>query len=201
MRSGLFDAHNVVQIEATKTKEDWMTKPEFVSSFENETHVYFFFRDVDTDGNEKSFVGRVCKNDTGQDEFSKGIWTTWSRAVLDCSWEGTTYNALKAVYRSQWDEPLYHAAFSGGGSKSAVCVYDIADIKRTFEGKYREAASADPGSERETCGKDTQTFSKEIVEYVHTNTIIEDAVPCVGGRPLYMRFVTILFSEHLGISG
>lgn len=179
-------------VPAMKMRNDWIQKPVFVGSFEVDEHIYFFYRDGVKE--KKSFVGRVCKNDIGNEKFSNGTWTTWQRARLNCSSEETTYDEIQAVYRAEYDEPLFHGAFISG-NKSAVCVYSLADMRNTFRGEYLKGDDKPPSeiseisSRPSMCGNDSRDFSEEVVKYAHAHTAMKDRVPSMEKRPLYVRFV------------
>lgn len=66
--------------------------PDFVSSFADKSHVYFWFREgaleyMNCGKAMYSRVARVCKNDLGGPRGDK-VWTSFSKARLNCSAPG-----------------------------------------------------------------------------------------------------------------
>uniref|UniRef100_A0A915L4G6 Sema domain-containing protein n=1 Tax=Romanomermis culicivorax TaxID=13658 RepID=A0A915L4G6_ROMCU len=131
--------------------------PNFVSSFADDTSVYFWFRETAaeyTDHGRQIYgrVARVCKGDQGsitakksqQREF--GTWTTFLKARLNCSMPGDIpfyFNELQATTQiisglyGPTAEPssIVYAVFSTpytGMQASAICAYRLQDVQRIF---------------------------------------------------------------------
>lgn len=67
--------------------------PNFVSSFSDKDHVYFWFREgaveyMNCGKAVYSRIGRVCKNDRGGPRANADTWTTFLKARLNCSMPG-----------------------------------------------------------------------------------------------------------------
>ncbi|XP_008515018.2 semaphorin-4A isoform X1 [Equus przewalskii] len=124
----------------------------FVAAIPSTQVVYFFFEETASEFEffEKlhtSRVARVCKNDVGGEKLLQKKWTTFLKAQLLCAQPGqlpfnvirhavllpansSTESRVYAVFTSQWQ--------IGGTRSSAVCAFSLENIKRVFEGKYKE---------------------------------------------------------------
>eukprot|EP00071_Canis_lupus_P021438 XP_013970798.1 semaphorin-4A isoform X1 [Canis lupus familiaris] len=124
----------------------------FVAAIPSTHFVYFFFEETASEFEffEKlhtSRVARVCKNDVGGDKLLQKKWTTFLKAQLLCSQPGQLpFNVIRHAVllpAAAPAEPRVYATFSsqwqiGGTRSSAVCAFSLKDIKRVFEGKYKE---------------------------------------------------------------
>ena len=122
----------------------WLSRPDFVMSFETERFVYFLFREsaVEVTNCGKavySRIARVCKNDNGGKILLKDNWTTFLKARLNCSVAGDYpfyYNHIQSAYYLETAATVY-ASFTTGENEiagSAVCSFGLAEI----EGGKRE---------------------------------------------------------------
>ncbi|KAM8814698.1 semaphorin-4A isoform 2-T2 [Rhynchonycteris naso] len=124
----------------------------FVAAIPSTQVVYFFFEETACEFEffhklHTSRVARVCKNDVGGERLLQKKWTTFLKAQLLCAQPGQLpFNIIRhavllpanfstdlqvyAVFTSQWQ--------MGGTRSSAVCAFSLKDIKRVFEGKYKE---------------------------------------------------------------
>uniref|UniRef100_A0A673BF62 Sema domain, immunoglobulin domain (Ig), short basic domain, secreted, (semaphorin) 3D n=1 Tax=Sphaeramia orbicularis TaxID=375764 RepID=A0A673BF62_9TELE len=119
--------------------------------------IYFFFREVSWEGNDKSIlsrVARVCKNDVGGLRSLTNKWTTFLKARLVCSIPGpdgvdTHFDELQDVFllpNRDDKNPTVYAVFTTTSSifhGSAVCVYSMADIRAVFNGPYAHKEGPD----------------------------------------------------------
>ncbi|KAG8519998.1 Semaphorin-4A [Galemys pyrenaicus] len=124
----------------------------FVAAIPSTEVVYFFFEETASEFEffEKlhiSRVARVCKNDVGGEKLLQKKWTTFLKAQVLCAQPGQLpFNVIRhavllpsnssgdsqvyAVFTSQWE--------ISGTRSSAVCAFSLENIKRVFEGKYKE---------------------------------------------------------------
>lgn len=78
-------------------------EPNFVSSFEDHNHVYFFFRETAVESSEQvvfARVARVCKQDRGGPRNDANMWTSYLKARLACSLPGSVpfhFNELRKL--------------------------------------------------------------------------------------------------------
>ncbi|XP_002926984.1 semaphorin-4A [Ailuropoda melanoleuca] len=124
----------------------------FVAAIPSTQFVYFFFEETASEFEffEKlhtSRVARVCKNDVGGDKLLQKKWTTFLKAQLLCTQPGQLpFNVIRHAVllpAAASAESRVYATFSsqwqiGGTRSSAVCAFSLKDIKRVFEGKYKE---------------------------------------------------------------
>ncbi|XP_036128625.1 semaphorin-4A isoform X2 [Molossus molossus] len=136
-----------------KTEVRWLQQDaSFVAAIPSTQVVYFFFAETASEFEffhklHTSRVARVCKNDVGGEKLLQKKWTTFLKAHLLCAQPGQLpFNVIRhavllpanfstnlnvyAVFTSQWQ--------IGGTRSSAVCAFSLKDIKRVFEGKYKE---------------------------------------------------------------
>ncbi|CAG5958105.1 unnamed protein product, partial [Menidia menidia] len=149
----------------TDISEDyWINEARFISAHPiadtynpDDDKIYFFFREVSWEGNDKSIlsrVARVCKNDGGGLRSLTNKWTTFLKARLVCSVPGpdgvdTHFDELQDIFllTTRDDKnPVIYAVFTTSSSifrGSAVCVYSMADIRAAFNGPYAHKEGPD----------------------------------------------------------
>ncbi|NXE17289.1 SEM4C protein, partial [Lophotis ruficrista] len=121
------------------------------SSTGDDDKVYFFFseRAVEYDCYAEQVVARVarvCKGDVGGARTLQKKWTTFLKARLVCSApeQQLHFNRLQAVFTlpgADWQGTTFFGVFQarwGDVDVSAVCQYHILEVKKAFEGPYKE---------------------------------------------------------------
>lgn len=94
MASGPLSGDSLFQVAAPTSDPLWFHRPEFISTYEIDDHIYFFIREpaYEVDNGESvvySRAVRICKNDNGQ--FPGGDSThflTYQKARMRCSYSG-----------------------------------------------------------------------------------------------------------------
>uniref|UniRef100_H2UG62 Sema domain-containing protein n=1 Tax=Takifugu rubripes TaxID=31033 RepID=H2UG62_TAKRU len=143
----------------------WLNEPDFVGSAlvkessgsndGDDDKIYFFFSeralelDCDTELT-VARVARVCKGDLGGTRTLQKKWTTFQKARLECSLSErhVSFNNLRAVFTlpgQDWRGTTFYGIFHaqwGDVDVSAVCQYQISDVKKVFEGSYKEYREA-----------------------------------------------------------
>uniref|UniRef100_A0AAQ5Z0B0 Semaphorin-3D n=1 Tax=Amphiprion ocellaris TaxID=80972 RepID=A0AAQ5Z0B0_AMPOC len=149
----------------TDISEDyWINEARFISAHPiadtynpDDDKIYFFFREVSWEGNDKSIlsrVARVCKNDVGGLRSLTNKWTTFLKARLVCSIPGpdgvdTHFDELQDIFLLPTRDdknPIVYAVFTTSSSifrGSAVCVYSMAEIRSVFNGPYAHKEGPD----------------------------------------------------------
>eukprot|EP00066_Takifugu_rubripes_P004094 XP_003967200.1 PREDICTED: semaphorin-3D [Takifugu rubripes] len=149
----------------TDISEDyWINEAKFIAALPiadtynpDDDKIYFFFREVSWEGNDKSVlsrVARVCKNDVGGLRSLTNKWTTFLKARLVCSIPGpdgvdTHFDELQDIFLLPTRDdknPVVYAVFTTSSSifrGSAVCVYSMADIRAVFNGPYAHKEGPD----------------------------------------------------------
>ncbi|KAL3867171.1 hypothetical protein ACJMK2_044393 [Sinanodonta woodiana] len=141
-----------------------LNMPNFVSSFDIDDKIYFFFRELAVENincgkTTFSRVARICKNDQGGNTAMKGSWTSFFKARLNCSIPGEFpfyFDELKATsemsqgnYRSTSKSDdrarMFYGVFNTPDNSirgSAICAYRYSDIVNVFSGKFKGQESA-----------------------------------------------------------
>uniref|UniRef100_A0A3P8VGH1 Sema domain-containing protein n=1 Tax=Cynoglossus semilaevis TaxID=244447 RepID=A0A3P8VGH1_CYNSE len=143
----------------------WLNEPDFVGSalvresggskVGDDDKIYFFFseRALELDCDREvtvARVARVCKGDLGGSRTLQKKWTTFQKARLECSLpeRHVSFNNLRAVFTlpgQDWRATTFYGIFHaqwGDVDVSAVCQYQIGDVKKVFEGVYKEYREA-----------------------------------------------------------
>ncbi|NXF56507.1 SEM4C protein, partial [Oceanites oceanicus] len=121
------------------------------SSTGDDDKVYFFFseRAVEYDCYAEQVVARVarvCKGFFGGARTLQKKWTTFLKARLVCSApeQQLHFNRLQAVFTlpgADWQDTTFFGVFQarwGDVDVSAICRYHILEVKKAFEGPYKE---------------------------------------------------------------
>ncbi|XP_061772778.1 semaphorin-3D isoform X1 [Nerophis ophidion] len=149
----------------TDIAEDyWINEAKFISAHPiadtynpDDDKMYFFFREVSWEGNDKSIlsrVARVCQNDVGGLRSLTNKWTTFLKARLVCSIPGpdgvdTHFDELQDIFMLPTRDPknpTVYAVFTTSSSifrGSAVCVYSMSDVRAVFNGPYAHKEGPD----------------------------------------------------------
>lgn len=97
----------------------WLNDPQFVGSFEDNTYVYFLFREIAVEyincGKAiYSRIARVCKNDAGGHSMMQNNWSSFLKARLNCSRPGEHpfyFNEIQDMSYDK-DEGIVYAIFN-----------------------------------------------------------------------------------------
>ncbi|KPP68862.1 semaphorin-4C-like [Scleropages formosus] len=139
----------------------WLNEPDFVGSAlvressgspeGDDDKIYFFFseRALELDCDSELIVARVarvCKGDLGGTRTLQKKWTTFQKARLVCSLpeRHVSFNNLRAVFtlpEADWRTTAFYGIFHaqwGDVDVSAVCRYQIDEVKNVFDGPYKE---------------------------------------------------------------
>ncbi|NXP79100.1 SEM4C protein, partial [Ramphastos sulfuratus] len=121
------------------------------SSTGDDDKVYFFFseRAVEFDCYAQQVVARVarvCKGDVGGARTLQKKWTTFLKARLVCAVpeQQLHFGRLQAVCTlpaARWQDTAFLGVFQarwGDVDVSAICRYHILEVKKAFEGPYKE---------------------------------------------------------------
>jgi semaphorin 6 len=111
-----------------------LNAPDFVSSLEDEDHVYFFFREAAVEHMNCgkaifSRVARVCKNDEGGSHKFSNRWTTFLKSRLNCSLPGDYpfyFNNIQSTsgWHREAGQQVFYAVFTTPANSipgSAIC--------------------------------------------------------------------------------
>ncbi|XP_062969941.1 semaphorin-3B [Cynocephalus volans] len=205
----------------------WLNEPKFVKVFwipesENpdDDKIYFFFRESAVEAAQAlgrltvSRIGQICRNDVGGQRSLVNKWTTFLKARLVCSMPGvegdTHFDLLQDVFMlSSRDRraPLLYAVFStssGIFQGSAVCVYNMNDVRRAFLGPFAHKEGPThqwvsyqgrvpyprPGMcPSKTFGtfSSTKDFPDDVIQFARNHPLMYNSVLPMGGRPLFLQ--------------
>ncbi|XP_064353592.1 semaphorin-6B [Dromaius novaehollandiae] len=161
-------------------------------------------------------VARVCKNDAGgSPRVLEKQWTSFLKARLNCSVPGDShfyFNVIQAVtdILELDGRPVVLAVFSTPANSipgSAVCAFDMTQVAAVFEGRFREQKSPEsiwtpvpedmvPKPRPGCCAapgmryNSSSTFPDEILNFVKTHPLMDEAVPSLGNAPWIVRTMT-----------
>jgi len=136
----------------TDTSQTWLFNPTFISLYEVDQYVYFFWREEAFEADRRVYtrVGRLCKSDKGlgNNSSASSIFSTFVKARMACiipedndNRHPFEYNELQATYLV--NETMLYAVFStpsNGPASSAICTYtfgsDENSLNTVFNGDY-----------------------------------------------------------------
>ncbi|XP_062385615.1 semaphorin-6C-like [Sardina pilchardus] len=162
-----------------------------------------------------SRVARVCKNDGGgSPRVLDRYWTSFLKARLNCSLPGDSFfyfdvmQSLSNVLQIN-QRPAVIGVFTTQMNSipgSAVCAFYMDDIERTFNGKFKEQKTSEsawtPVAEEQvpkprpgSCAGDgpaaayasSTSFPDDMLTFIKSYPLMDEAVPSVGERPLFVR--------------
>ncbi|XP_059804072.1 semaphorin-4G-like [Hypanus sabinus] len=190
------------------------------SSVGDDDKIYFFFteklvREYEFNGKpEVSWVARICKSDKGGVKILQRKWTSFLKTRLVCSIPeyGFHFNILKNMYvlnQEHWQDAVFYGVFVSQWQNveiSAVCQYTSADIRKAFEGLYKEDQRSPkrwsryihrvpeprPGScitdeFRKAGFKISYDLPDRVLDFVRKHPLMDEEVKPVGGRPLFTK--------------
>uniref|UniRef100_A0A4W5PKB0 Sema domain-containing protein n=1 Tax=Hucho hucho TaxID=62062 RepID=A0A4W5PKB0_9TELE len=205
-------------LRTVKHDSKWFREPFFVSAVEWGPHIYFFFREMAMEFHhlEKvmvSRVARVCKGDMGGSQrVLEKQWTSFLKARLNCSVPGDShfyFNLLHATspILNMNGRDVILGLFSTPPNSipgSAVCVFDMQQLARVFEGRFKEQKSPEsiwtpvpdelvPKPRPGGCAVQGSPFSSskslpdDVLNFVKTHPLMDETIPLVGHRPWVVK--------------
>uniref|UniRef100_A0A4W5PBQ6 Semaphorin 6B n=1 Tax=Hucho hucho TaxID=62062 RepID=A0A4W5PBQ6_9TELE len=205
-------------LRTVKHDSKWFREPFFVSAVEWGPHIYFFFREMAMEFHhlEKvmvSRVARVCKGDLGGSQrVLEKQWTSFLKARLNCSVPGDShfyFNLLHATspILNMNGRDVILGLFSTPPNSipgSAVCVFDMQQLARVFQGRFKEQKSPEsiwtpvsdelvPKPRPGGCAVQGSPFSSsktlpdEVLNFVKTHPLMDETIPLVGHRPWVVK--------------
>uniref|UniRef100_A0A7N8YHK4 Semaphorin-6D-like n=1 Tax=Mastacembelus armatus TaxID=205130 RepID=A0A7N8YHK4_9TELE len=162
-----------------------------------------------------SRVARVCKNDNGgSPRVLERYWTSFLKARLNCSVPGDSFfyfdvlQSLTNVLQIN-QRPAVVGVFTTQANSipgSAVCAFYMDDIEKVFNGKFKEQRTSDsswtpvpdeqvPRPRPGTCAgdgpaaefKSSVQFPDEMLTFIKSYPLMDEAVPSVNDRPCFTR--------------
>ncbi|XP_051883650.1 semaphorin-4G-like [Pristis pectinata] len=190
------------------------------SSVGDDDKIYLFF--TEKLGEENAFngkplvsrVARICKSDEGGMRTLQRKWTSFLKTRLVCSIPEYDFhfNILKSIYvlnQEHWQDTIFYGVFVSQWQNvrtSAVCQYTITDIRKAFDGPYKEDQESprrwsrytDPVPEPRPGSCITDEFRRagfmtsrdlpdSVLDFVKKHPLMDEDVRPVGGRPLFTK--------------
>ncbi|XP_055509483.1 semaphorin-3ab [Leucoraja erinacea] len=217
--------HHPIRTEQHDSR--WLNEPKFIgahlipeSDYPEDDKVFFFFRENALDGEYSgkathSRIGQICKNDFGGHRSLVNKWVTFLKARLVCAVPGpngidTHFDELQDVYvlnSKDRKNPTIYAIFTTSSNifkGSAVCMYNMVDVRRVFLGPYahREGPSYQwvpyqgrvPYPRPGTCpsktfgGFDsTKDFPDDVMTFARGHPAMYNPVLPVNNRPIVIK--------------
>ncbi|MGH0182608.1 UNVERIFIED_CONTAM: hypothetical protein FKN15_009398 [Acipenser sinensis] len=187
-------------LRTVKHDSKWFREPYFVSAVEWRDHVYFFFREMAMEFN--YLEKRVLEKQ----------WTSFLKARLNCSVPGDSHFYFNVLHSTtgvlQLDgRDVVLGVFSTPSNSipgSAVCAFDMEQLDRVFQGRFKEQKSPEsiwtpvpdeavprprpggcalPGSRFNS----SSSFPDEMLTFMKTHPLMDEAVPSLGPQPWIIR--------------
>uniref|UniRef100_H3D0C1 Sema domain, immunoglobulin domain (Ig), short basic domain, secreted, (semaphorin) 3Aa n=1 Tax=Tetraodon nigroviridis TaxID=99883 RepID=H3D0C1_TETNG len=217
--------HHPIRTEQHDSR--WLNEPRFVgvhlipeSDNPEDDKIFLFFKENAMDGEHTgkatiSRIGQLCKNDMGGHRSLVNKWTTFLKARLLCSVPGingidTHFDELQDVFLMSSKDPknpVIYAVFTTSSNifkGSAVCMYNMADIRRVFLGPYAHRDGPNyqwvpfqgrvPYPRPGTCpsktfgGFDsTKDLPDDVITFARGHPAMYNPVHPIGGRPIMVR--------------
>ncbi|XP_056270272.1 semaphorin-6B isoform X2 [Pseudoliparis swirei] len=160
-----------------------------------------------------SRVSRVCKRDLGGSQrVLEKQWTSFLKTRLNCSVPGDShfyFNLLHSTSSiiSMHGRDIILGVFSTPANSipgSAVCAFDMEELAGVFEGRFKEQKSPEsiwtpvpddviPKPRPGGCAvqgsrfNSSNSFPDEMLNFVKTHPLMDEAVPSLGTRPWIVR--------------
>uniref|UniRef100_A0A8C8H2E9 Sema domain-containing protein n=1 Tax=Oncorhynchus tshawytscha TaxID=74940 RepID=A0A8C8H2E9_ONCTS len=212
--------HHPIRTEQHDSR--WLNDPRFVgvnlipeSDNPEDDKIFLFFKENAMDGEHTgkatiARIGQLCKNDLGGHRSLVNKWTTFLKARLTCSVPGlngidTHFDELQDVFLMSSKDPknpVIYAVFTTSSNifkGSAVCMYNMADIRRVFLGPYahRDGPTYQwvpfqgrvPYPPCKTFGgfDSTKDLPDDVITFARGHPAMFNPVHPIGGRPIVVR--------------
>uniref|UniRef100_A0A671XGG3 Semaphorin 6B n=1 Tax=Sparus aurata TaxID=8175 RepID=A0A671XGG3_SPAAU len=160
-----------------------------------------------------SRVARVCKRDLGGSQrVLEKQWTSFLKARLNCSVPGDSHFYFNLLHSTSpiirmHGRDIVLGVFSTPANSipgSAVCAFDMEQLAGVFDGRFKEQKSPEsiwtpvpdevipkprPGGCAVQGSKfnSSNAFPDEMLNFVKTHPLMDEAVPSLGQRPWIVR--------------
>ncbi|CAG01437.1 unnamed protein product, partial [Tetraodon nigroviridis] len=160
-----------------------------------------------------SRVARVCKRDRGGSQrVLEKQWTSFLKARLNCSVPGDSHFYFNLLHSTSpiirmHGRDIILGVFSTPANSipgSAVCAFDMEQLAGVFDGRFKEQKSpesiwtpvADEAIPKPRPGgcavqgsrfNSSNSFPDEMLNFVKTHPLMDEAVPSLGQRPWIVR--------------
>ncbi|KAF5305741.1 hypothetical protein FQR65_LT07637 [Abscondita terminalis] len=192
-----------------KYDSKWLDKANFVGSYDIGQYVLFFFSEtaveyINCGKTVYSRVARVCKNDTGGKNILSQNWATYTKSRLNCSIPGEFpfyFDEIQSIYKIPGDDSRFFGTFTTSSNSlmgSAICVFRLLDIDKTFAGRFKEQASSlsawlpvlssrVPEPRPGECVQNTESLPDNVLNFIRTHPLMDMAVNHENNKPVFFR--------------
>ena len=186
--------------------------PDFVSSLEDEDHVYFFFREAAVEHMNCgkaifSRVARVCKNDEGGSNRFRNRWTSFLKTRLNCSVPGDYpfyFDEIQSTtnfFADPLDDQIFYAVFTTSPNSilgSAVCRFSLSNLHESFNGRFKNQERVNsnwlamspgqvPSPRPGQCYNHSISLPESSLHFIKNNCLMDEAVTSRPARPVLVR--------------
>jgi semaphorin 6 len=190
-----------------------LNAPNFVSSLEDEEHVYFFFREaaVEYMNCGKSIfsrVARVCKSDEGGSHKFSNRWTTFLKSRMNCSVPGDYpfyFNEIQSTtnfFTDSRDNRVLYGVFTTPQNSilgSAICRFSLNDVEKSFESDFKNQETVNsnwlplrptkvPDPRPGRCYNQTTNLPESSLHFIKNHCLVDKAVQPRPSWPLFIKF-------------
>jgi len=190
-----------------------LNAPDFVSSLEDQDHVYFFFREAAVEYMNCgkaifSRVARVCKNDEGGSNKFRNRWTSFLKTRLNCSVPGDypfyfdEIQSTSNFFPDQADDQIFYAVFTTSPNSilgSAVCRFSLNNLYESFSGNFKNqervnsnwlamSPSQVPKPRPGQCYNDSTSLPETSLHFIKNNCLMDQSVASKPPGPIFIKF-------------
>ena len=190
-----------------------LNAPDFVSSLEDEDHVYFFFREsaveyMNCGKAVFSRVARVCKTDEGGSNRFRNRWTSFLKTRLNCSVPGDYpfyFDQIQSTtnfFPDPTDSQIFYGVFTTPPNSflgSAVCRFSLSDLDRSFEGNFKTQERVDsnwlslspsqvPSPRPGRCYNQSSSLPEPSLHFIKNNCLMDQPVVSQPNSPIFVKF-------------
>ena len=190
-----------------------LNAPDFVSSLEDEDHVYFFFREsaveyMNCGKAVFSRVARVCKTDEGGSNRFRNRWTSFLKTRLNCSVPGDYpfyFDQIQSTtnfFPDPSDNQIFYGVFTTPPNSflgSAVCRFSLSDLDRSFEGNFKTQERVDsnwlslspsqvPSPRPGRCYNQSSSLPEPSLHFIKNNCLMDQPVVSQPNSPIFVKF-------------
>jgi len=190
-----------------------LNAPDFVSSLEDEDHVYFFFREAAVEfmncgKSIYSRVARVCKNDEGGSHKFRNRWTTFLKSRLNCSVPGEYpfyFNEIQSTtnfFTEDGDSRVFYAVFTTPTNSilgSAICRFSLDDVQKSFDGNFKNqekvnsnwlpmSPSQVPSPRPGRCYNQTANLPESSLHFIKNHCLMDQSVHSKPSMPVFIKY-------------
>ena len=188
-----------------------LNAPDFVSSLEDDEHVYFFFREAAVEFMNCgkaifSRVARVCKNDEGGSNRFRDNWTSFLKTRVNCSVPGEYpfyFDEIQSTtnfFPDPRDNQIFYAVFTTSPNSilgSAVCRFSLNSLDQSFAGDFKNQERVNsnwlpvnhvPSPRPGHCTNNSTQLPETSLHFIKNNCLMDESVVSQPAGPVFIKF-------------